>query len=249
MKWSETLSDPGDTWRTSFLHLQNVIARAINEGPASPASSRRLSGALLPLGAPAARRTRRQACLAGCAHRSVRRHAADALRHLACLRAAGLAAARAAIMMGARTARRRRVLLSAAPLGAHAPAGAGGGCSERAERRPGARLADGRGGRGPRERGASCMAQSTLRPTTPPHAGEEWAAVGLGCGTRGGPVGAGGGMEVQPRPCCCAPAAGAGGPPRLALGGGAAPPAGGKPRPAVAAGPWFGGDVPSAPGL
>ena len=101
--------------------------------------------------------------------------------------------------------------------------------------------------------GASCMAQSTppptLRPAAPPHAEEGWAAVGLGCGSRGGPVGAGGGMEVQPRPCCCAPAAGARGPPRLALGGGAAPPAGGQPRPAVAAGPWSGGDVPSAPGL
>jgi len=125
--------------------VSRLHADAINEGPASPVSSRRLCGTLSPLGAPPARRTRRQACLASCAHRSVRRHAADALRHLACLRAAGLAAARAAIMMGARTARRRRVLLSAAPLGAHAPAGAGGGCSERAERRP---LADGRGGRG-----------------------------------------------------------------------------------------------------
>ena len=159
------------------------------------------------------------------------------------MRAAGLTAARAA--MGARTARRRRVLPSAAPLGAHATAGAGGGCCQRAERRPGARLADGRGGRGPRGRGASCMAQSTLRPTIPPHAEEGWAAVGLGCGTRGGPVGAGGGMEAQPRPCCCAPAAGAGGPPRLASGGGAAPPVGGQPRLAVAAGPWFSGDVPS----
>ena len=136
--------------------VSRLHADAINEGPASPVSSRRLCGTLSPLGAPPARRTRRQACLASCAHRSVRRHAADALRHLACLRAAGLAAARAAIMMGARTARRRRVLLSAAPLGAHAPAGAGGGCSERAERRPGARLADGRGGRGRGGGGGGC---------------------------------------------------------------------------------------------
>ena len=101
------------------------------------------------------------------------------LRHLACLRAAGLAAARAA--MGVRTARRRRVLLSAAPLGGHAPAGAGGGCSERAERRPGARLADGRGGRGRGGGGGGCTslrwtagsaAQSAVRrsrcSTTPP---------------------------------------------------------------------------------
>ena len=136
--------------------VSRLHADAINEGPASQVSSRRLCGTLSPLGAPPARRTRRQACLASCAHRSVRRHAADALRHLACLRAAGLAAARAAIMMGARTARRRRVLLSAAPLGAHAPAGAGGGCSERAERRPGARLADGRGGRGRGGGGGGC---------------------------------------------------------------------------------------------
>jgi len=42
-------------------------------------SSRRLCGTLSPLGAPAARCTRRQACLASCAHRSVRRHAIDAL--------------------------------------------------------------------------------------------------------------------------------------------------------------------------
>ena len=117
--------------------MSRLHADAINEGPASPVSSRRLCGTLSPLGAPPARRTRRQACLASCAHRSVRRHAADALRHRACLRAAGLAAARAAIMMGARTARRRRVLLSAAPLGAHAPAGAcaPSGAADRSTRR------------------------------------------------------------------------------------------------------------------
>jgi hypothetical protein len=59
--------------------VRRLHADAINEGPASPASSRRLCGTLSPLGAPAARCTRRQACLASCAHRSVRRHAVDAL--------------------------------------------------------------------------------------------------------------------------------------------------------------------------
>lgn len=101
---SETLSDPGDIAQ-KFLATENVIIRtlkAFNEGPTSPASSRRLSGSLPARGAAATaeRLVRWRAWLPGGAHRSVRKRAADMMQDWA-LRAALLLTRRGARLVPA----------------------------------------------------------------------------------------------------------------------------------------------------